>query len=103
MIQFDSLQLMRSAPDHRAGARIDAGVRKFFQKIIRFLVVVLADFMGMYHDQDCLTCHLCFPDCIDGAFHIDRIRAGASSLCSLLADFKHFPAKFHATLGTRSD
>ena len=62
----------------------------------------LADFMRMYHDQDCLTCHLCFPDCIDGAFHIDRIRAGASSLCSVLADFKHFPAKFHDTLGKRS-
>ena len=103
MIQFDALQLMRSAPDHRAGSRIDTGVCKFLQKIIRFLVIVLTDFMGMYHNQDCLTCHLRFPDCIDGAFHIDRIRAGASSLCSVLADFKHFPAKFHDTLGKRSD
>ena len=45
MIQFDSLQLMRSAPDHRTGARIDTGVCKFLQKIIRFLVIVLTDFM----------------------------------------------------------
>ena len=103
LVIVDYLQLMRSAPDHRAGARIDAGVRKFFQKIIRFLVVVLADFMRMYHDQDCLTCHLCFPYRVNGPFYVDRIRSGASSLCSVLADFKHFPAKFHDTLGKRSD
>ena len=56
----------------------------------------------MYHNQDCLTCHLCFPYRVNCPFYVDRIRFGASSFCSVLADFKHFSAKFHDTLGKRS-
>ena len=87
-------------PDHRAGARIDTGVCKFLQKIIRFRHCPYGFHVNVLQPALLLTCHL-------ASRIASTVRRHSSDSPELLpsvpsVDFKHFPAKFHDTFGKRS-